>query len=209
MRLDILIFALIAGYVFYRLWRVLGVRVEVERVTVSPGEVVVLRTPQSQEENEPSYQNDLQALVKREPSFDVEHFLQAAERMLNKIVKAYAEGDVDALRRFVSPPLCEAFEAKIEERKALGQQRHVDVMSVEGKVTAITLPKKSAEESEPARIFVDFKSEQVIYTVEKDGSSYDNPSHLSKQLIDHWVFARLIGSSDPIWYVESTRSQQS
>lgn len=209
MRLDILVFVLVAGYVFYRLWRVLGVRVEVERTTFSPGEVVVLRTPVAEDASEQERsQQELQALLKYEPHFNVDHFLQAAEKMLKKIVSAFAEGHVEELRRFVSPPLCEAFEAKIKEREASGQQRHVEVIFATGRVISITVPDEKHQATEPARVFVLFESEQIIYTTEADGSSYDNPAHLPVRLSDNWVFARLVGSKNPIWYVESTSAQQ-
>lgn len=208
MRLDILIFALIAGYIFFRLWRVFGVRIEVERVSFSPDEVVVLRNANPSHEEKDNILPMIQKLQKHEPSFDPEHFIQAAERMLIKIVEAYSKNDKNILRKFVSPPLCEAFEAKITERQNAKQERHVEVLSVAGSITSIEVPSTSKQQATPARIFVTFISEQIIYTTESDGSSYDNPSHLPTQLSDNWVFARMIGSDNPIWHVESTSSQQ-
>lgn len=208
MRLDIIILALVAGYICFRLWRVLGVRVEVERTTFAPGEVVVLSNVVPTGEDEDRILPMIQNLQKYEPNFDPEHFTQVAEKMLIKIVTAFAKDDTKVLRQFVSPPLCEAFEAKISERKQAHQVRHVEVLSVVGNITSVEVPDASLQHSTPARIFITFDSEQIIYTTEIDGSSYDNPSHLPTRLSDDWVFARMIGSDSPVWYVESTSSQQ-
>lgn len=207
MRLDILIFALLAGYMFFRLWRVLGMRIEVEKKTFSPEEVIVLRnaTPITPVENIAT--QGIKDLQQIEPQFDPEHFIQAAERMLIKIVKAFADGNEKDLRFFVSPPLCEVFEAKIKERQESNQVRHVDVLSVQGRITNIDIPEESQQQNTPVRIFVTFDSEQIIYTEEADGSSYDNPLHLPTRLSDNWVFVRMIGSSSPVWHVENTTSQ--
>lgn len=208
MRLDTLIFALLAGYVFFRLWRILGVRVEGGQTSFSPDEVVILHNATPSQMDEDSLTPMVKELQKYEPNFDPEHFVQIAERMLVKIVQAFASHDAAVLRQFVSPPLCEAFESKMLERQTASQQRHVEVIAVQGHITAIETPDASTQHSTPARIFITFKSEQIIYTTEADGSSYDNPSHLPTRLSDDWVFARMIGSDSPIWYVENTSSQK-
>lgn len=208
MRLDILIFALLAGYIFFRLWRVLGMRVEVEKITVSVDDVVNLRQVQPEETETDNIKPMVEKLQHYEPSFDPDHFVYVAEKMLVKIVQAYASGDTETLKKFVSPPLCEAFEEKILERNKAQQKRHAEVLGVQGRITSIETPDEPKQKNEPARIFVTFESEQIIYTTELDGSSYDNPSHLPTKLSDQWTFVRMIGSESPIWYVESTASQK-
>lgn len=79
---------------------------------------------------------------------------------------------------------------------------------VQGQITNIEIPDASQQQTLPVRVFVTFDSEQIIYTSEADGSSYDNPSRIPTRLSDNWVFVRMIGSDSPIWHVESTASQQ-
>lgn len=207
MRIDTIIFAIITFYILYRLWRILGMRVGIEYdVSMTSGEVVVLKEEENIEED--ASQHYIETVQKYMPDFDAEHFIEAAEIMLSKIVEAFAEGNVNTLRKFICTPLCDAFEKSIEERMAAGKKREAEVISVKGRITSVEIEKTKSKKPICVRIFVQFESEQIIVTSEPDGSSYDNPSRIPTTLVDNWVFIKHLNADDPIWYVESTSRQK-
>ena len=61
------------------------------------------------------------AIVRADPSFDVEHFVVGARAAYELIVNAFAKGDREALRALLTPRVYDSYAAAITAREAEGR----------------------------------------------------------------------------------------
>ena len=95
--MDIFVYMIIALWLGFRLWNVLGKRPD----SSSPSTSNVIRLRQDQvhvEKPAPFYQEFYEG-------FDESHFLTGAKKAFVKVLEAHFQKDVDTLSKFVSPKL--------------------------------------------------------------------------------------------------------
>jgi len=63
----------------------------------------------------------LDAIARKDKSFNANHFVSGAQTAYEMIVLAYAQGDRRTLRKLLSREVCEGFEATIRERESKGR----------------------------------------------------------------------------------------
>ena len=115
-----IVFAVVAIFVVWRLWSVLGTRTGAERppmqgATRAGGEVMRReadpppaappRRDRWRGVAEPgsALARGLDAVAAGDPSFDAQHFLAGARAAYEMIINAFAAGDGEALRRLLAP----------------------------------------------------------------------------------------------------------
>ncbi|WP_345774198.1 Tim44/TimA family putative adaptor protein [Azospirillum argentinense] len=134
---EILIFAMIAAFLVYRLRSVLGRRTGEERQRPNP----FTARPNNQPDNvvampnrerpvpnaapspdEPvSLATALEQIKAADPSFDEKYFLQGARGAFQMIVEAFAKGDTATLRPLLSDEVYDNFARAVRERQAAGE----------------------------------------------------------------------------------------
>jgi predicted lipid-binding transport protein (Tim44 family) len=214
--MDLLIFALLTGYLFFRLWSVLGTRTGSEKkrydIFNQPAEEeenVVILPPvrevlvRQDEEADLNLRSEISALENSDSTFKEDKFLNGAKIILVKIITAFSKGDLEFLKKFTASNVYGVYEKAIRQREELGQVRESLVENVEARIIEV-----NCDNPADSRIRVEFTSDQKIVTFEKDGSSYDNPSGLTVKTKDVWEFSKDIQSSDPTWRLVSTKTAQ-
>ena len=73
----------------------------------------------------------LDAIVKRDPSFDLKHFVAGGRQAYEMIVTAYAEGDRRTLKNLLSRDVYEGFEQAIRERETRGETSETRFVSID------------------------------------------------------------------------------
>ncbi len=228
--LDIVLFALVAAFLIYRLRSVLGRRDGHEggyhdpfrnRRSPRPEEPReddvddetdnVIRLP---DRHDPEVAEDHPALdsgdplaaglirIKlADPAFDEAGFLTGARAAFEMIVGAFAAGDRRTLGTLLAPEVLSNFERAIEERESAGE-------SVEHELVGMRAPEivEAALDDDEARITVRFVSEQVNVTRVKDGAIVDGDPNYVDKVTDYWTFIRNVRSPDPNWLLVATRS---
>ncbi len=207
--INILIFAGIAIFLFFRLRAVLGRRTGEEREHSNPldrGSVAPFRTgaadsannpggrPAVVIDNDPTLPQSLDAKIARvrtaDPSFDEKHFLGGAREAFQMIVSAFAVGDLATLRPLLSSQLYGEFGRVISERP----NRDVpDTIRFDGPIGAELVDARVI--AREAQIQVRFASRQL-----HPGDTAP-PEH---EMIDLWTFSRDLGSRDPNWQLVET-----
>jgi predicted lipid-binding transport protein (Tim44 family) len=213
---DIILFALIAGFLVLRLRSVLGRRTGNERrrngfirarATLSePG--ATGSEPAKGASIAPLTTTPLDAVVQgldrirsADPDFDRARFLAGARTAFDIIVGAYARGDKAALRPLLSDEVYRPFAATIDERIAARETLDTRILRLAG------LDITAAELSGPnARIVVRFVSEQINLTRAADGSIVDGDPEHPVEKTDYWTFTRDTRSADPNWVLAATAS---
>jgi predicted lipid-binding transport protein (Tim44 family) len=143
----------------------------------------------------------LAAMKLVEPSFSVSGFLQGARGAYEMILTAFAKGDMDSIRAFLSPEVAESFEAVVADRKAKG------LIVTTNFVGLRELALHDAEfdrASGDAEVTVRFLAELISVTRDQAGEIVEGDPKASRKQKDVWTFARKMGANDPNWQLVAT-----
>lgn len=191
--LQLILFAILAGVVLYQLYSVLGRRVgrqpeDAQAEAIERGEA---RPPAAEPEPIPDgvILTGLAALRARDPDFDVGRFLGGAKGAYQMVVKAFADGDRETLKRLLSPAVYDSFEGAIAAREAEGATESVE----------FSQPPRADLESatmddDMARVVVRFLAEFRARTKNAEGEAVDD-----RRTAELWTFERDVTSRDPNW----------
>ncbi|MEQ9641641.1 MAG: Tim44/TimA family putative adaptor protein [Alphaproteobacteria bacterium] len=217
--LDIIFFAMVAGFIFLRLRSVLGRRTGNERQRPSP-----VTRPESKDDNVVSIPNrpnapppppgmsqkltgdaevdeGLRAIIGADPSYRYDEFVQGARAAYEMIVAAFAEGDRDTLKMLLSEEVYGNFVAAIDDRESRNQTMQTSITAVRAtEVIGAALVDRTAE------ITVKFVSEMVSATKDAEGNIVGEAPR-EREVTDIWTFAHDTSSSDPNWVLIETRSE--
>jgi len=215
---DIVVFALIAGFLVFRLRSVLGRRHGDERVRPNPfvteagapppaDNVITLPTrpaPVAEEEpdNEPySLATGLSRIRAVDPTFDEKAFVQGAGQAFQMIVGAFAKGDTAALRPLLSDDVYENFARAIRARVSAGEshETRIDTISDADLLEARL-------EGRTAFVTIKFISQQMNVSRDANGQVIDGDASRAIEVVDIWTFARNTRSRDPNWLLVETRT---
>jgi predicted lipid-binding transport protein (Tim44 family) len=216
--IEIVIFAMIAAFLVYRLRSVLGRRTGEERqrpnpFTANSGKVqpenVVPMPERPRPMNEPAPSPDepmslgmaLDRLRTMDPSFDEKHFLQGARGAFQMIVEAFAAGDTATLRPLLSDEVYDRFAGVIRERQAAGEVWETRVLGVkDADVIAAKLDGRTVY------LTVQFLSDQSTVVRNAAGEPIEGDPKAVEEVTDSWTFARDTRARDPNWLLVGTGS---
>ncbi|MCY1126412.1 Tim44/TimA family putative adaptor protein [Frigidibacter sp. RF13] len=143
----------------------------------------------------------LQAMKNVEPDFSVGTFLQGARGAYEMILGAFANGDLDKIRPFLSPDVAASFAAVIEDRKAKRLTVASEFLGIRELAILSAEFDRAANEAE---VTVRFVAELISATRDSAGEVVEgDPKHARKQK-DVWTFARRMGANDPNWQLVAT-----
>ena len=184
---DIIIFAVIAVFIIYRLRSVLGKRTgfqkninqqEFVKKETKPDE---LKIPQLRENEQ-----KLEVVYKKVRSFDHKEFLEGAKKAFEIIITAFNKGDKSTLKNLVSKDVYNAFEGAINSGSNNPNSQFYSLV-IDGVEDAKV-------EGGKISIAVNFTSEQILS---------DNEDSIVKNK-DTWVFEKPESSTGPAWLLVST-----
>jgi len=190
--LDLILLAMIAGFIILRLRNVLG------RKTGHQGKVVSGFSEKKFEEFKKTIK-----LKKQPTEFDTnqkKQFLKGAEIAYETIINSFAKGDKKNLKDLVTEEMNKNFESAIEERNSKNIKSELTFIGI--KSSTIEKFEKTAE----ALFFtVKFISEIISFKKDKDNNVIEGDPNKIKTVIDRWKFTRKISSMNPNWYLAETK----
>jgi predicted lipid-binding transport protein (Tim44 family) len=191
--LDLILLAMIAGFIILRLRNVLG------RKTGHEGKVVSNLSEKKFEEFKKTIK-----LKKQPTEFDTnqkKQFLKGAEIAYETIINSFAKGDKKSLKDLVTEEMNKNFESAIEERNSKNIKSELTFIGI--KSSTIEKFEKTAE----ALFFtVKFISEIISFKKDKDNNVVEGDPNKVKTVIDRWKFTRKISSMNPNWYLAETKT---
>ena len=191
--LDLILLAMIAGFIILRLRNVLG------RKTGHEGKVVSNLSEKKFEEFKKTIK-----LKKQLTEFDTnqkKQFLKGAEIAYETIINSFAKGDKKSLKDLVTEEMNKNFESAIEERNSKNIKSELTFIGI--KSSTIEKFEKTAE----ALFFtVKFISEIISFKKDKNNNVIDGDPNKIKTVIDRWKFTRKISSMNPNWYLAETKT---
>lgn len=215
---DLIILALIAGFILLRLRSVLGqkngdetdfmAKMKPMADIAEPVVQVSDRSLKKPKEETDDYLNTLKdshiiaamaAIKAKDPQFSAGWFLNGAHHAFEMVFEAFNKGDKQTLQMLLSDTMYQQFLEEIEAREKQDNKTESTLVSIESKDIAAAAVKGSM-----AQVTVKFVSEQIHVVRSRQGEIVEgNPSQLSR-VEDEWVFERDLGSKNPNWKIIET-----
>jgi len=202
---DILIFAILAVFLIFRLRSVLGRR---DGFDEKPKERAGKAAFQSREvlTDDPHFSSGegVEAIVKADPHFSQQSFLQGAENAYRMILENFASGDMDKLKPLLGYDMAASFSEAIHDRRKAGEDLSISLVEL----SRIDLLRAWVSEG-VASIIVEYHSTQIRVLRDEAGVIIDGESEEQETFIDQWTFERDVTTDSPIWLLTETQTSQS
>jgi predicted lipid-binding transport protein (Tim44 family) len=218
-----IVFAVVAIFVIYRLYTVLGSRGGAPRGPAEPprprpapspvDNVVPFDAGRSVSAAPPadrwagfaapgsSVAVGLDAIARVEPGFDAGHFISGARAAYEMVIAAFAAGDLGTLRRLLAPDVLANFANAIEQRNAAGHTMTTTLVALD----SADLVDARATGGVVA-IAVKFAAKMASATLDRAGAVVDGSPTAVADHLDIWTFSRQIGARDPNWMLAATET---
>ena len=212
---DIILFAMVAGFLVLRLRSVLGRRTGNERRRdlfprrgAPASDVATLVEPDkrvarlaSDEPPADMVAEGLNRIRRADSSFDPAHFIEGARTAFEMIVAAFAKGDKAVLRPLLSDEVFQRFVVAIDERVAARETLETQIERLDSvDIVEAELAGRTAQ------VTLKLVSHQINVTRAMDESIVDGAPGQPVEKTDYWTFARDTRSTDPNWVLVATSS---
>jgi len=200
---DIILFAVIAGVLAIRLYKILGVKTKIisEKMENIPQKVVNIKQDIQDTLDPIEVENGtgLEYLLKVYPKFSKKEFLSGAEKAFNMILNAKYEANKKLLISYLEDDVFRLFEKSILEKE--GEGLIVEKVNIEIKKTNISEIKVLEN---IAYIRVDFDYLESLLIKKSDGTVFSDNIDLPNNLNITWTFSRSLDSDSPNWKLFGT-----
>lgn len=191
--LDIIILAMIAGFIILRLRGILGRRTGHEKKVLGGlfGKKVTQRNTEKKVVNLSSSKLDDAAK---------EQFIEGAKAAYEMIITSFAKGDKNALKPLLNKEIYQNFSHEIDRRKKENLKSELTFVGVKSAEI------NNFEKKDNIYIFtVNFVSEIITYRKDKNNKVIEGNPDIIKTVNDVWKFSKNMWSSNPNWYLVETQ----
>ena len=219
--LELIFLMLLTGYIFSRLWSVLGTRTGVEKPPQksvfdqdekeNQDNIIILKGRQKDRpgsnvdiviDQDDPFKDVVEKIRRIDPDFDLYLFKENAKTAYTMIIQAFVDKNLETLKMFLDASVFEQFSLAISKREKENQTLSNTIIgNVNGEVLDVTCRGKTAE------ITVRFKSQQRYITYNAKGDILDNLEEEAINMNDIWTFKRILDSEDPTWLLSKTKSE--
>jgi len=195
---DIILFAVIAGVLAVRLYRILGIK---SKVTIEKNEETIQKAANIKNKKETKEENiitedgeGLNYLKKLQPSFDEIDFLSGASKALPMLLEAKYKANKKVLISFLEDDIFRIFEKQILEQESKGHTiDNCEINVVDKNIQEIKI------QDHIVYIRVNFKFNEKFIINNSDGSVFLDLSKDEDEKIVAWTFLRPLSSDSPNW----------
>tara|TARA_Y100001958_G_scaffold111996_1_gene79341 strand:- start:583 stop:1179 length:597 start_codon:yes stop_codon:yes gene_type:complete len=189
--IDIILLAMIAGFIFIRLRGILGKRTGFDGKTGSQFEKVLNNI---QVENKALEKENFDDQAQKE-------FLKGAKIAYETIITDFSDNDnkITSSKPLLSKKIYDQFVDALRERSKRGHYAEITFIGVNSAKI-----KEHKKIDKILNVTVDFVSEVITCIKDKDKKIISGHPEKIKKIYDTWVFSRDIRSSNPNWQLVDT-----
>ena len=143
----------------------------------------------------------LTGLMRADPGFDPNHFIDGAKAAYEMIVMGFAQGDDATLKQLLGSDVYDGFQRAIRERESRGEKVESSLVGID-KTDIIEAEVKNRT----AYVTVKFVSELILVTRAADGEVVEGDPKKVREVTDIWTFAREVESKNPNWKLVATEA---
>ncbi len=226
--MDIIFFAAIAFFIFYKLNKQLGKvdeeeKKNIELKVVSAREKILeaqqfIKQQQHKSsivietDNQVSEKilNSLDAATKESfgnilnrTNISAEFFVNGVKSAFEMILKAFASADLETLKFLLADKIFKGFEGAIIQRKSAEKTLITNLISIEKSeiISALIFENN-------ASVVMKIVSKQINYIIDSKGQTVEGKKDEINEITDIWTFKKDINSANPNWVVSATGSNQ-
>lgn len=220
---DIIILALIAGFILLRLRSILGQKTDTDndrpnflqsaKAKMAEDSEPIIQLSEKTLKSRPRVEldpytttlsegsllqtiNDIKA---KDPLFNSTTFIEGAKMAFEMVFDAFAKSDKQTLSALLSQEIYNDFIRHIDEREKQENKQETTLLSVKVKEIADAKLDKNM-----AQITIHFESEQVTIERGKTGEIVSGDPSDIQHVNDEWVFERDVTSKNPNWKIIET-----
>ena len=202
--IQIAIFAVIAAFVLFQLYNVLGKKVGRQPEDDARAKPATITATTEASAGRPNVLDavtlaSIAGLKTRDPNFDPSRFLEGARQAHETIVRAYAAGDRETLKPLLTPSVMASFENGIAAREARGETEVAEFLHP----ARADLESATAEDNR-AVTKVRFLAELRNRIRSADEAAAEQVEE--RRVAELWTFERTLGASDPNWVLARTEA---
>jgi len=216
--IDIVLFAVLALFLIFKLGSVLGRRGEDEgrqtdpfgisnRESESSDNVVTMPERSRPSPEELALMDPLEAGIAQikaaDPAFREREFVKGARMAFEAVLEAFAKGNAKILKSLLDNTVYENFAGAIREREKAGLELETTIVGIE----ETEIVKAEMDES-LASVTVKFVTEQVNALKDPAGEIVEGDPANVVRVTDVWTFCRNTASADPNWLLVATSSEE-
>ena len=201
--IDIIIFAIIAIFLVYRLKSILGQNSEGNeqnnKINVEKKDFNNVVKLDSKTVDFFDIKQNKNSLSKIDPTFNETEFLKGAQNFFEMVIDSFVKGDLKDIVVYLDDKLIKSFQSVIDERIAEKETLKIDILKIKAiKIKNVTTLNGSL------KISVLFESEQIKVLEDKTGKIIDGDQKKSILVKDLWTFKKKINSKDLNWILVET-----
>jgi predicted lipid-binding transport protein (Tim44 family) len=209
--LEIILLAMVAGFVLLRLRAVLGRRIGHEQQNPPPVAPNVGQTEQAMREAPPppvpapmplggAVAAGLGRINAADKNFDPGTFIEGAKAAYEAIVTAFAAGNKAELRPLLADDVYNSFCQVIDQRNAAKETEEAHVV----RLKAADIVDADLKDQTTAEITVKFVADLNRVTRNAEGQTIAGSAASVDEVTDIWGFARDVRTPDPNWLLIGT-----
>ena len=191
--LDIILLAIIVGFIILRLREILGRRTGHEKKIL--GDLFIKKETHGDSEKKVVNLNSgkLDDVVK-------EQFIKGAKTAYEMIITSFAKGDKSALKPLLNKEVYQNFSDEIDHRRKENLKSELTFVGVKSAEI------KNFEKKDNIYIFtVNFISEIITCKKDKNNKIVEGNPDIIKTVKDVWKFSKNMWSNNPNWYLVETQ----
>ena len=201
--IDIIIFAIIAIFLVYRLKSILGQNSEGnkqnDKIDINKKDfanVVKLGNKKLVKKNTKINKDSISEI---DPTFNEKEFLKGAQNFFEMVIDCFVKGNLDDIVNFIDDKLIKNFQLVIDERLEEEESLKIEIIDIKSiQIKNVNILNNFL------RISVLFESEQVKVLKDKKGKIIDGDQKNSILVKDLWTFERNIDSKNLNWKLVET-----
>jgi predicted lipid-binding transport protein (Tim44 family) len=223
-QMDIIFFAALALFIFFKLSKQLGKIDEEEKKNLEEKiaqmrvikEQVIAQMQQQEKiigasstKNSKSEEQILDEIddktkqqllpILQSCNMSAEFFVNGAKSAFEMVIKSFASGDLEGLKMLLSDNILNGFVAAINQRKVEQKNITTNLISInEAKIISAIMIDNVAS------IVVRFTSRQINYVSDQYGNIIEGRKDEISEVIDTWTFKRDVTSPNPNWIISAT-----
>ena len=203
--LDIIIFAIIAVFLIYRLRNILGQNSEnnsKDNILNAEGKKYtnVVNLSNENLKKDTKVKNNIEKIISADPYFNEQEFLSGAKTFFEMVIKCFVKGNLDDVKNYIDKKLLNNFQSAIDERLEENEVLTLNVTNINYiQIKNVEIIKNLI------RISVLFETTQIKMLKDKNGKVIDGDQENDILVKDVWTFERNIKTKDLNWKLVETR----
>ena len=136
--IDIIIFAIIAVFLIFRLRNILGEKTGFDPKADNQSKTsknekvsnVVDFTKKVENLKEYEFSSEIKEIMKIDNSFKIDEFISGANTFFKMVVNGFVEGNIENIKKYVKPKIFKDFQNAIDERIKEKEKLIIDILSI-------------------------------------------------------------------------------